>query len=253
VRAHHPREIGAPEIALSDSAPNLATDDVALATRVRQSDHDAFQSLYERYGGAVLGLAHSIVHDRTSAEDITHDVFLGFWKNPHAFEPSRGQFVAWLLRVTRNRAIDLLRRRRDVTFANARPTADGEAADPTQWIVDPDPTPETEAVARSLADDVRAALATLPPEHRMLLEMAYFGGLTQREIAERVKRPLGTVKTQMRTSLMKLGRLANVRALAQSATEGQSVSDRGSGPEAWSLMSARASESVDPDAPQVSG
>jgi RNA polymerase sigma-70 factor (ECF subfamily) len=238
---------------LSDSALNPANDDIALAIRVRQADHGAFQALYERYGGAVLGLAHSIMHDRTAAEDITHDVFLGFWKNPHAFEPSRGQFVAWILRVTRNRAIDLLRRRRDVPFGGARATGEGEASDPTQWIVDTDPSPESEAIAHSLADDVRAALATLPAEHRILLEMAYFGGLTQREFAERVKKPLGTVKTQMRTSMMKLARLANVQALAQSGEGGQFVFEKGSGPSNWSLTSARASESSDPDAPHVSG
>ena len=123
---------------IEESQSTSFAEDVAFALRVRQGDHSAFQALYERYGGAVLGLAQSVVRDRAVAEDITHDVFLGFWRNPNAFEPSRGQFVAWLLRVTRNRAIDVLRKRREVPFGNARASQDGEAVDPTQWLADPE-------------------------------------------------------------------------------------------------------------------
>ena len=224
-----------------------SADDVGFALRVRQGDHDAFRALYDRYGSAVLGLAQSVVHDRAAAEDITHDVFLGFWRNPYAFEPARGQFVAWLLRVTRNRAIDVLRKRRDVTFSNARSAQDGEALDPTQWIADPEPGPESEAVTHTLAGDMRAALRTLPDDHRQLLELAYFGGLTQREIAERLHRPLGTVKTQMRTSLMKLSRLASVRELATSMELDRIVVEERQNSGSWSLTSANPAESVGPE------
>jgi RNA polymerase sigma-70 factor (ECF subfamily) len=222
-------------------------EDVAFALRVRQGDHDAFRSLYERYGGAVLGLAQSVVHDRAAAEDITHDVFLGFWRNPYGFEPSRGQFVAWILRVTRNRAIDVIRKRRDMTFGSSRSSEDGEAIDPAQWIADPDPGPESEAVTHTLADDVRAALRTLPDDHRQLLELAYFGGLTQREIAERLHRPLGTVKTQMRTSLMRLSKLGSIQSLATSAEPDKLVEERRGEPGSWSLTSVNPADVTGPE------
>lgn len=227
-----------------ESAPS---EDIALALRVRHGDHDAFRELYERYGSAVLGLAQSVIRDRTAAEDITHDVFLGFWRNPHGFEPSRGQFIAWLLRVTRNRAIDVLRKRRDVSFGNARSTLEGEQPDPTQWVVDPDPGPEVKALVRAIGDDVRAALMTLPEDHRQLLELAYFGGLTQREIAERVHRPLGTVKTQMRSSLMKLAKLEAIQALTQSGEADELVVEKRGDTGSWSLTSARAADVIGPE------
>jgi RNA polymerase sigma-70 factor, ECF subfamily len=224
-----------------------STEDVAFALRVRQGDHDAFQALYERYGGAVLGLAQSVVRDRAVAEDITHDVFLGFWRNPNAFEPSRGQFVAWLLRVARNRAIDVLRKRREVPFGNARATQDGESVDPTQWLADPEPGPESQAMVGTLADGVRNALMTLPADHRHLLELAYFGGLTQREIAVRLNRPLGTVKTQMRSSLIKLSRLETVQSLITSVDHDQLVEGERGNPGSWSLTSANAADVAGPE------
>lgn len=223
--------------------------DIERALRVRQGDHAAFRSLYEEYGSSVLGLAQSVVRDRSVAEDITHDVFLGFWRNPHAFEPSRGQFVAWLLRVTRNRAIDVLRRRRDIAFGGMRSSTTGEPADPTQWIVDEEPGPETQAIGRAVAADVREALRALPADHRQLLELAYFGGLTQREIAERVNRPLGTVKTQMRTSLMKLARMSDMRSLATSEDPAQVVNEERESTGDWSLSSFRSASLSNPENP----
>ena len=197
--------------------------DASLALRIRQGDQVAFRELYERYSSAVLGVALSVVRDREAAEDVVHDVFLGFWRSPQSYEPGRGSFPAWLLRVTRNRCIDLLRKRREVTFGSAQQSDNGEAVDPTHWIPDPDASPESQAVAETVAGDVRTALLSLPEDHRLLLELAYFGGLTQREIAVRVNKPLGTVKTQMRTSLMRLAKVAEIRNLATSKGSGDLV------------------------------
>ena len=225
----------------------MYSDDVTFALRVRKGDDDAFRALYERYSGAVLGLAQSVVRDRAAAEDITHDVFLGFWRNPHGFEPSRGQFVAWLLRVTRNRSIDVLRKRRDVPFGNYRPSQEGDEMDPTHWLADTEPGPEAQAIVRTLGDDVRDALRTLPADHRQLLELAYFGGLTQREIAERLNRPLGTVKTQMRTSMMKLAKLSALQALATSTESDQIVEVGRGGTGGWRATSAAAPDISGPE------
>ncbi len=200
---------------------------------VRNGDHAAFQALYDRYSGSVVGVAQSVVRDRAVAEDIAHDVFLNFWRNPEAYEPARGQFVAWLLRVTRNRSIDVLRKRRPVPLGALGTSADGEALDTSTWIPDPDPLPEQQAVTSTIGDDVRAALQALPAEHRKLLELAYFGGLTQREIAERTGKPLGTVKTQMRSSMMRLAKMTDIRALATSTRPDDIVEDERSVTSPW--------------------
>jgi RNA polymerase sigma-70 factor (ECF subfamily) len=235
------------ERAIDSSSDNVHQDDVALALSVRQGDHDAFQALYDRYASSVLGLAQSVVRDRGAAEDVTHDVFLGFWRNPHSFEPGRGHFVAWLLRVTRNRSIDVLRKRRDVTFGNAPSSADGDPIDPTQWLQDKDPSPEVQAISRTLGGRVREALKELPPEHRILLELAYFGGLTQREIAERLNRPLGTVKTQMRTSLKRLSGMSDMQEWATSNTDDQIVEEARSESGAWNLAPSQSQTIVGPE------
>jgi RNA polymerase sigma-70 factor (ECF subfamily) len=179
------------------------------------------------------------------AEDIAHDVFLNFWRNPEAYEPARGQFVAWLLRVTRNRSIDVLRKRRPVSLGNVGVLAEGETVDTSSWIPDPDPLPDQQAVTSTVGEDVRKALLTLPADHRKLLEMAYFGGLTQREIAERTGKPLGTVKTQMRSSMMRLAKMINIRALATSTEPDQHVVNERSLTSTWSDTSAQKQGIVD--------
>ncbi|MFL5762022.1 MAG: sigma-70 family RNA polymerase sigma factor [Thermomicrobiales bacterium] len=169
-----------------------------------EHDADALTMLYDRHAAAVFGMARTILRDRRLAEEIGHDVFLLIWQNPTLFEPSRGSFGGWLLRVTRNRAIDLLRKKREQSFADGPTGDDGQALDPASWLVDPDPDPSEQASAAMTRLEVGRALANLSDDHRRLLEMAYFGGLTQREISERLSRPLGTVKTQMRTAMQRL-------------------------------------------------
>ena len=192
-------------------------DDAELTRRLRQGDADAFAALYDRHAAAVHGLTRSILRDDRLAEEATHDVFLGLWQQPHAYEASRGAFIAWFLRVARNRAIDLLRRRREQPFATAPTDDGGPGADVASWLVDPDPDPAEQAVVATTRHDVRAALASLSPDHRRLLELAYFGGLTQRQIAALLDRPLGTVKTQIRTAMRRLADLlvASDPSLAQ--------------------------------------
>lgn len=178
--------------------------DAELTRRVRLQDHDAFAALYQRHAGPVYSVARSVLRDEAVAEEVVHDVFLNLWRQPQSYEPSRGNFQGWLLRVARNRSIDLLRQRRDVPFPTSHGGDDGDTVDGMSWIPDPDPDPADQAVSTTTAETVREALKTLPREHRILLELAYFGGLTQREIALKVDRPLGTVKTQMRTSMRRL-------------------------------------------------
>ncbi len=177
--------------------------DGELARRLRDGDGEALATLYDRYAANVHGLAQVILRDDRLVEEVTHDVFLGLWRQPGTYDAARGPFVGWLLRVARNRAIDLLRRRRERPFAADATLAEGIA----DRLVDPDPDPADQATASLDRRAVRAALERLTPDQRRLLELAYFDGLTQREIAARLDRPLGTVKSQIRTAMQRMADL----------------------------------------------
>lgn len=194
--------------------PDDPERDRALMRRVREGDEDAFTALYDRYAAQVNGVALSILRSPALAEEATHDVFLRLWQQPASFDPARGSFAGWLLRVARNRAIDVLRRRREES-------GNGPDSDVTSWIVDPGPGPEDEALDRMRRQMVREALGALTPDHRQLLELAYFAGLSQSQIAAHLGRPLGTVKSQIRAAM---GRLAD--RLAASGEMIESFSDR---------------------------
>lgn len=173
--------------------------DRSLMRRVVAHDEDAFAALYDRYAAQVNGVTWSILRSPALAEEATHDVFLRLWQQPAAFDPARGTFAGWLMRVARNRAIDVLRRRRE-------DTGGGLAGDVTSWIVDPAPGPEEQAIDRLGHQEVQQALSELGTDHRQLLELAYFAGMSQTQIAEYLGRPLGTVKSQIRAAM---GRLAD--------------------------------------------
>jgi RNA polymerase sigma-70 factor, ECF subfamily len=191
--------------AVADGDP--ATDDGTLMWRVRRGDDAAFAALYERYAPQVHGLTLAILRDERLAEEATHDVFLGLWRRPQAYEQGQCAFVGWLLRVARNRAIDVLRHAREEPFPVALGAEGDPLLDAPGRLVAPDPDPADQAIALLVGREVRAALARLTPDHRRLLELAYFGGLSQREIALRLDRPLGTVKTQIRTAMQHLADL----------------------------------------------
>ena len=184
-----------------------AASDADLMASLVEKNADALAVLYDRHASAVFGMARTILRDRRLAEEVGQDVFLLIWQHPSLFEPSRGAFGGWILRVTRNRSIDLLRKKREQLFADGPTGDDGQALDPASWLVDPDPDPGDQASAAMTRIEVGRALGHLTDDQRQLLELAYFGGLTQREIAERLSRPLGTVKTQMRTAMQRLAAL----------------------------------------------
>jgi RNA polymerase sigma-70 factor (ECF subfamily) len=208
----------------SDPQPNSATDagarpirplysaedqarDVALMARVVNGEREALGELYDRHATAVLSLMMPILRDRRIAEETLQDLFLNLWQRPHTYDSQRGAFAGWILRVARNRAIDVLRKQRERRFADFSAGADGSPLDPTTWLVDPEPDPSDQAVSSDLGARVRDALTTLSPEQRETLELAYFGGLSHREIADQLKRPLGTVKTQIRSGMQRLAQM----------------------------------------------
>ncbi|HET9014734.1 MAG TPA: sigma-70 family RNA polymerase sigma factor [Thermomicrobiaceae bacterium] len=182
----------------------MATDptDWELIEGVRARDRAAMAALYDRYARSVYSVALAVVRDPRGAEDVVQDAFLTIWRRPDTYQPDRGAFGPWILRVARNRAIDLVRRR-----AHERHEPDDELLGFAERLVDPDPSPDEQIWSRAVAVRVRAALGDLTDVQREVIELAYFGGLTQSEMAARLDIPLGTVKTRVRTALRRLAQI----------------------------------------------
>jgi RNA polymerase sigma factor (sigma-70 family) len=172
-------------------------DDAALVELVGKSDHDALAVLYKRHGTMCYRLARRITVNETLAEDAVQEVFTGLWQDPAAYSPGQGSVRNWLLGLTHHKAVDFVRRE---TAQQRRQNA--QAA---QRALDPPASdPADEAWAGIRAEKVRAALAELPEAQRHALALAYFGGYTQREIANLTGVPLGTVKTRMFAAMRRL-------------------------------------------------
>ncbi len=170
-----------------------------LMTRVAMGDSAALGTLYDHYGAAVYSLALRMLHDHPLAEELVQETFVRVWRQSPAFDEARGAATTWIMGIARHLAIDELRRRA------ARPSvADGDAGARLELVESGDDDPSEQAYARIRHDVVTDALARLPAAQRTALELAYFGGLSQREIAARLGDPLGTVKTRIRLGLEKL-------------------------------------------------
>jgi len=181
------------------SAPGrlvTAADDADRATleRIAGGEHGAIEILYERYKSMAYALALRITADAALAEDAVQDAFIGAWRNAGRYDTRRGSVRTWLLSIVHHRAIDATRRR--------RPTADLPDAETPASLTLPDVWPEV--AGRLDRQAIVAALATLSDVQREALELGYFGGLTQQEIAARTGAPLGTVKSRMRLGLLAL-------------------------------------------------
>jgi RNA polymerase sigma-70 factor (ECF subfamily) len=184
-------------------APKPDADD-ELLTRIASGDQRALRKLYDRCAGQCLALAVRIVRERREAEEVVQEAFLEVWKRAGDFDGRRGSAVAWLMQIARTRAIDRLRTRGAVDRMVSRAAHE------------PEPPPAPAALelveARRRRDRVKSALDRLPENQRACIELAYFEGLTQREIAERTGDPLGTVKTRVRTALQRLATLLDEEA-----------------------------------------
>lgn len=172
-------------------------DDRALLRAVAAGDKEALQQLYTRHSAVLFALSLRVLSDRTEAEDVLQEAFVQIWKTAGSFDEGRGKPLGWLIMLTRSRAIDRLRSRK----TRARVT-DSVARDASQ--IAESTTPADEALASESQRKVREALKSLPSDQRVPIELAYFGGLTQFEIAQQLSQPLGTVKTRMRNGMMRL-------------------------------------------------
>jgi len=166
---------------------------------VQRGDPQAFELLYDRHGGAAYSLAYRIVGKQAAAEDVVQEALLSIWRSRRRYDPTRGSVRTWILGIVHNRAIDGLRR--SSVHDRRRETLDVveerfEASERT----------DVEVARREEARSVRGALETLPAEQRQTIELAYFGGFTQNQIAELMDQPVGTVKGRMRLGLEKMRR-----------------------------------------------
>ncbi len=183
--------VGRAGLRVVESAP-----DRRLLERIARGDEGALRELYDLHAKAVYSLAVRILRNQSDAEDIVQEVFSQAWRQSARYDAARASVTGWLLMQTRSRAIDRLRARQ------ARP--EGFEVDVALETADSAPGPEFEAVRAEQANRVRLALDQLPFLQRTALELAYYEGMTQSEIAERLEQPLGTVKTRIRQGLLRL-------------------------------------------------
>jgi RNA polymerase sigma-70 factor (ECF subfamily) len=178
-------EVDAPQTPGSDSA--------LLLRRIAGGDIDAFQAFYQLHAGRVLAYARQLGRKPDLAEDVVQEVFVAVWRKAASYQADRGDPVGWLYTITRNKLVDLWRK-----------SGDTAGLDELQW----QQLPSADSAAGSPRSDLlltmRQALAQVSPEQRAAIEMAYFGGLTYEETAERLRLPVGTLKSRIRSGLRTL-------------------------------------------------
>ena len=168
--------------------------------QVAQEDESALAQLYDASGSLVYGLALRILGDAGAAEEVTLDVYLQVWKQANRFDPVRGRVSTWLMTMARSRAIDKLR-------GKAQELSQTETLDAVAETRSENPDPEQSAAVAQQQARVRKALNTLSEEQRHAIELAFFNGFSQNEIAMKLNEPLGTIKTRIRNGMLKLREL----------------------------------------------
>jgi RNA polymerase sigma-70 factor (ECF subfamily) len=181
---------------LSSAESKGVWDDAALLSLIRSGDASAMAMLYDRYSSIVYAVALRVLGDTASAEDVLQEVFMQLWRSPGKFDAGRGSMGPWLAVITRNRAIDGLRKRHPET-------------DIEDVVLSVAPDMAGDAERSRAMKKVRGALEAMPSAQRSALEMAYFEGLTHTEIAAKTGEPLGTIKTRIRTGLLALRKSLN--------------------------------------------
>jgi len=186
--------------------------DEALVLLAARSEQTALAELYDRYGRPAYGLALRVLRDEALAEDAVQDAFLGLWRSASRFVPERGTASTWILTLVHRRAVDLVRReeRRRTDSLEHAPEQGGGSADEEAWL-------------RLQRERVQDALRLLPDQQREALELAYYGGFTQSELAERLGQPLGTIKSRMFAGLSRLRELLGDPGLETAWTHGTST------------------------------
>ena len=166
--------------------------DAELAARIAAGDHEALAELFHEFGGAVKSVAFRVIRDETLAEDVVQDTFVGIWKAPEKYDPSKGSLRTYLLTIAHRRAVDIVRSEESRTRRETRL--------PDRDLFDL----EDEVITRRMSADLRSALETLADEEREAISLAYFGGLSYVQVARHLDAPEGTVKSRIRNGMRKL-------------------------------------------------
>lgn len=183
-------------------SPDDRAEELDLLRRVARRERAAFERLYDRYANIIYASALKFVKEDADAQDVVQDVFIQIWDKANLYDPAKGKPLTWALTLTRNRAIDRIRaiqRRTRLRDDFEQETARDESAGVREAL--------SEVEASEKGQILRAAVNQLSPQQRKVIELAYFNGLTQTEIADRLDEPLGTVKARARRGLMKLKEL----------------------------------------------
>ena len=173
---------------------------VNWVSQIVQEDESALARLYDASSPLVYGLALRILGDAGAAEEVTLDVYLQVWKQANRFDPVRGRVSTWLMTMARSRAIDKLR-------GKAQELSQAESLEAVAETRSENPDPEQSAAVAQQQAEVRKALSTLSEEQRHAIELAFFNGFSQNEIAMKLNEPLGTIKTRIRNGMLKLREL----------------------------------------------
>lgn len=171
------------------------SSDADLVERIAAGDHAALEAAYREHGSAVLGLARGRLRSATLAEDVAQEVFTRLWRSPERFDADRGSLRTFLLRDTHGRAIDAIR------AEEARRAREERDAERSSAVAD---SPEYEVWEAVRSEKVRAALDSIPERERVAIELAFFGGLSYRDVADRLGDAEGTVKSRIRSGLQRL-------------------------------------------------
>ena len=172
--------------------------DLEVLRRMAGGEAAALGELYDRHARTLFSLAVRILRDHSDAEEVVQDVFAQAWRQAARHDAARGVVIAWLLMMTRSRAIDRLRARR------GQPASQGEPGGVPREIADSGPPVDLAILTADQIAHVRAALVALPDAQRTAIELAFYEGLTHAEVAERLQQPLGTIKTRIRLGLLRL-------------------------------------------------
>jgi len=183
--------------AFTSSSPREVSLDATLLSRLLQKDVSAFEQLYDRHSRLVYGLVLRILQQASTSEEVVQDVFLQLWRNADQYDSSRGPFVPWLCTMARNRALDQLRLK-----SERQRRREDQPDELPSVVVAPDYEKALDEKRR--AERVRALMASLTPQQKKAIELAYFEGLSHSEIAAALKEPLGTVKSWIRNGLLRL-------------------------------------------------
>ncbi len=206
-----------PAVPLATNTGTHAAADVELVRRMQLGDERALGVFYDRWSPVVSALAARIVKSAGDVEDVVEETFWQAWRHANRFTEGRGSVQTWLLTIARSRALDRLRsirRRGEEPIDGSGQDSMMSSADPAMRASASDPALDVEQ--NEQRQFILSALAELPSEQREALELGYFGGLSQSEIAERTGQPLGTIKTRMRLAMQKLrDRLSPLREVAR--------------------------------------